>query len=170
MPSIGPEELLARLKKGKPIPAILLLGEETYLRDCCRSALMDAYVKEAARAWALSRFSAERGEVRPALDQAQTLPMLSPQQVVFLEEVEAIEEFSDKKREDAVKQLETYLADPASFTVLVVEAAHLDQRMRLGKILVEKTLVVQVGLGENQDQRNAAAVSLGKSLARAQGI
>jgi len=30
MAQIGREELLARLKKGKPIPAILLLGEEPY--------------------------------------------------------------------------------------------------------------------------------------------
>jgi len=170
MPSIGPEELLARLKKGKPIPALLLLGEETYLRDSCRAALIDTYVSEAARAWAISRFSADRGEVQSAMDQAQTLPMLSPQQVVFLEQAEAIEEFSEKKREDAVKQVESYLADPASFTVLVVEAARLDQRMRLGKILAEKALVVQVGLGDNQDQRNAAAVALAKSLAREQGI
>ena len=170
MPSIGLEELLGRLKKGKPIPAILLLGEETYLRDSCRAALIDAYVNEAARTWAVSRFSAERGDVQSALDQAQTLPMLSPQQVVFLEESEAIEEFSEKKRDDAVKQLESYLSDPASFTVLVIEAAHLDQRMRLGKILVDKALTVQVGLGDNQEQRNLAAVALAKSLAREQEI
>lgn len=166
MPSIGPEELLARLKRGKPIPALLLLGEETYLRDACRSALIDTYVSDAARTWAVSRFSADRGEVQSAVDQAQTLPMLSPQQVVFLEEAEAIEEFGDKKREEAVKQLEAYLADPASFTILVVEAAHLDQRMRLGRLLLDRALVVHVGLGDNQDQRIAAAVALAKSLAR----
>jgi DNA polymerase-3 subunit delta len=170
MPSIGPEELLALLKKAKPVPALLLLGDETYLRDRCRAALIDAYVSEAARTWAVSRFSADRGEVQSAMDQAQTLPMLSPQQVVFLEEAEAIEEFNEKKREDAVKQLEAYLADPASFTVLVMEAAHLDQRMRLGKLLSEKALTVQVGLGDNQDQRKAAAGALAKSLAREQGI
>src|SRR5215475_3542332 len=133
MPSIGPEELLTRLKKGKAIPAILLLGEETYLRDSCRASLIDAYVNEAARTWAISRFSAERGDVQSALDQAQTLPMLSPQQVVFLEEAEASEEFSDKKREHAVAQLESYFADPAPFTVLVIEAAHLDQRMKIAR-------------------------------------
>ena len=170
MPAIGPDELLSRLKKGKPIPALLLLGEETYLRDACRTQLIEAYVSDAARAWAVSRFSADRGEIPSALDQAQTLPMLSPQQVVFLEEAESIEKYPDKKREDAVKQLESYLADPASFTVLIIEAGHLDQRMRLGKILAEKALVVQVGLGDNQDQRNAAAVALAKSLAREQGI
>ena len=170
MPAVGPEELLARLGKGKAIPAVLLLGEETYLRDTCRAALIDAYVNEAARTWAVSRFSAERGDVQSALDQAQTLPMLSPHQVVFLEAAEAIEEFSEKKRDDAVKQLESYLADPASFTILVIEAAHLDQRMRLGRVLAEKALTVEVGLGENQDQRNAAAVALAKSLAREQRI
>jgi len=169
-PAFGTDDLLARLKKGKPIPALLLLGEEAYLRGTCRAQLIDAYVSEAARTWAVSRYSAERNEIQAALDQAQTLPMLSPQQVVFLEEAEAIEEFPDKKREEAVKQLETYLDDPAPFTIFVMEAAHLDQRMRLGKVLSEKTLTVQVGLGSNPDQRNASAVALARTLARDQGI
>src|SRR5882762_4605280 len=149
MAQIGSEELLARLKKGKPIPAILLLGEEPYLRDGCRAQLIEQYVSEAARTWAVSRFSAERGDVQAALDQAQTLPMLSPQQVVFLEEAEAIEEFAEKKRDEAVEQLEAYLADPAPFTVLVIEASHLDQRMKLAKLLTEKALLVQVGWATN---------------------
>jgi DNA polymerase III subunit delta len=170
MAQIGPEELLTRLKKGKPIPAILLLGEEPYLRDGCRSQLIEQYVSEAARTWAVSRFSAERGDVQAALDQAQTLPMLSPQQVVFIEEAEAIEEFGEKKRDEAVKQLENYLADPASFTVLVIEASHLDQRMKLAKLLTEKALVVQVGLGDDPNQRNAAAVILARTLGKEQGV
>jgi len=170
MPPVSTDELLSRLKKGKPIPAILLLGEEPYLRDICRRQLIDQYVPEAARTWAVSRFSAERGDVQTALDQAQTLPMLSPQQVVFLEEAEAIEEFAEKKRDEAVKQLESYLGDPAPFTVLVMEAAHLDQRMKLSKLLVEKSLVVEVGLGEDPDQRSAAAVALARSLAKEQGV
>jgi len=126
MAPVGADDLIARLKKGKPVPAVLLLGEEPYLRDTCRAQLIELYVAEAARAWAVSRFSAERGDIQAALDQAQTMPMLSAQQVVFLEEAESIEEFADKKRDDAVKQLETYLADTAPFNVLVIESAHLD--------------------------------------------
>ena len=170
MPLVRPDELLSRLKKGKPIPAILLLGEEPYLRDICRAQLIDQYVSEAARTWAVSRFSAERGGIQAALDQAQTLPMLSPQQVVFLETTEAIEEFAEKKRDEAVKQLESYLADPAPFTVLVMEATHLDQRMKLSKLLTEKSLVVEVGLGNDPDQRGAAAVALARTLAKEQGV
>src|SRR5262249_12552628 len=139
MPQINAGELLARLQKGRTVPAILLLGEETYLRDTCRAQLIDRFVPEAARAWAVSRFSADRNEVDAAVGQAQTLPMLSPQQLVFLEDADLIESFAEKKRDAAVDQLESYLENPASFTILVIEATGLDQRMRLAKLLFEKS-------------------------------
>jgi DNA polymerase III subunit delta len=170
MAKLSTDEFLERLQKGKPVPAVLLLGDEPYLRDECRKQLIEKYVPEAARTWAISRFSADNGETQAAADQAQTLPMLSPQQLVFLEDAEAIEKLGEKAREEAVKTLETYLENPAPFTVLVIEAAGLDQRMRLAKLLQEKALVVEVGLGENLDERVAAAAVLAKALAKEQGI
>ncbi len=165
-----PEELVGRLVKGKTVPAILLLGEEPYLRDECRKLLIEKFVPEAARTWAVSRYSAEDGETQAALEQAQTMAMLSPQQVVFLEKVEAIEKFGEKNRDEAVAQLAAYLDDPAPFTVLVMEATGLDQRMKLGKLLAEKTLVVECGLGENAGERQAAAVALARAIGKEQGV
>jgi len=170
MAKLSTDEFLERLGKGKAIPAVLLLGDEPYLRDACRKQLIEKFVPEAARTWAVSRFSADNGEIQAATDQAQTLPMLSPQQVVFLEEAEAIEKLGEKARDEAVKTLEAYLENPAPFTVLVIEASGLDQRMRLAKLLMEKALVVEVGLGENLDERVAAAAVLAKSLAKEHGI
>ncbi len=170
MARVSPEELLGRLEKGKPIPAILLLGEEPYLRDACRTQLIERFVPEASRTWAVSRYSAERGETQAAFEQAQTLPMLSPQQVVFLEDVEAIEKLGEKNRDEAVAQLGAYLENPAPFTLLVVEATGLDQRMKLGKLLAEKTLVVECGLGENAGERQAAAVALARAIGKEQGV
>ena len=170
MARVSTEELLARLEKGKPIPALLLLGEETYLRDTCRVQLIGKFIPEAARAWAVSRYSADRGEAREALEQAQTLPMLSPQQVVFLEDVEKIEKLGEKSRDAAVEHLEAYLGNPAPFTMLVLEATALDQRMKLAKLLAEKTLVVDVGVGENMDARQAAAVALARVMAKEQKV
>jgi len=118
----------------------------------------------------VSRYSADRGETQAALDQAQTMAMLSPQQVVFLEDMEAIEKLGEKNRDEAVTQLSAYLDDPAPFTVLVLEATGLDQRMRLGKLLAEKTLVVECGLGENPGERQVAAVALARALAKEQGV
>jgi DNA polymerase-3 subunit delta len=170
MARISPEELVGRLEKGKPVPAILLLGEEPYLRDACRAGLIERFVPVASRTWAVSRYSADRGETQAALDQAQTMAMLSPQQVVFLEDVEAIEKLGEKNRDEAVAQLGAYLEDPAPFTVLVLEATGLDQRMRLGKLLAEKTLVVECGLGENAGERQAAAVALARAIGKEQGV
>src|SRR5580700_8383231 len=165
MAQVSQGELVARLESGKKIPALLLLGEEPYLRDECRKQLIERFVPEAARTWAVSRYSASRGETQSALDQAQTMAMLSPLQVVFLEEAEAIEKLGEKNREEAVTQLAAYLDNPAPFTVLVVEATGLDRRMRLGKLLAEKTLVVACGLGENAGERQAAAVSFAREIA-----
>ena len=170
MPRISQQELLARLEKGKLVPAILLLGEETYLRDKCREQLIEKFVPEAARTWAVSRYSAGRGETQAALDQAQTMAMLSPQQVVFLEDTEAIEKLGEKNRDEAVAQLTAYLDDPAPFTVLVAEATGLDQRMKLGKLLTEKALVVDCGLGDKPEDRLGAAAALAKALAKEEGV
>jgi DNA polymerase III subunit delta len=170
MAQVSQEELLARLESGKKIPAMLLLGDEPYLRDECRKQLIERFVPEAARTWAVSRYSAGRGETQAALDQAQTMAMLSPQQVVFLEDAEAIEKLGEKNREETVAQLGAYLDSPAPFTVFVVEATGLDQRMKLGKLLAEKTLVVSCALGENPDQRLAAAVAFGRTIGKEESV
>jgi DNA polymerase-3 subunit delta len=170
MARVSTEELLARLEKGRPIPTLLLLGEEPYLRDTCRGQLIEKFIPEAARTWAVSRYSADRGETQYALEQAQTLPMLSPLQLVFLEDVEKIEKLGEKYRDAAVDRLEAYLGNPAPFTLLVLEATALDQRMKLAKLLADKTLVVEVGLGKNADERQAAAIALARVMAKEQRI
>ena len=170
MPRVSHEELQDRLSKGKPIHALLLLGDEPFLRDACRAQLIEHFVPVAARDWAVSRYSADRGETQDAMEQAQTLPMLAPRQVVFLEDVEKIEKLGEKNRDAAVDQIEAYLADPAPFTVLVLEASALDLRMKLSKLLAEKTLVVDVCLGENTEAREAAAIALARTLANEQKV
>jgi DNA polymerase-3 subunit delta len=170
MAKMSVEEFGTRLAKGKPMPAILLLGGECFLRDSCRARIIEKLVPEAARTWAISRFSAKNGETQAAMDQAQTLPMLSPQQVVFLEDAETIEKLGEKNRDETVKSIEEYLANPALFTVLVIEASSLDQRMRLAKLLAEKSLVVEVGASEDVGERITAAIGLARVLAKEQGI
>ena len=43
MPRVSHEELLSRLTKGKPIPALLLLGDEPFLRDATRAQLIETF-------------------------------------------------------------------------------------------------------------------------------
>ncbi len=162
MPAHSVEQFLGRLAKGKPVAGILLLGGERYLRDLCRARLVETYVPEEARDWGVKRFSAADDSLDRIFGEAQTLPMLAPRQVVFVEEVGALE----KLGEDAVKRLAAYLDDPAPFTVLVLEAAALDQRMRLAKMLGEKTLVVATQLGGEPEDREATAAAMASQMAQ----
>jgi DNA polymerase III subunit delta len=170
MPRITTEKLSATLERSKPIPALLLLGDEPYLRDIWRTRIVDALIPEAARTWAVSRYSADQGETPSALEQTLTLPMLSSQQVVFLSDVEKIEKLGEKNRDATIDQLESYLQDPAPFTTLVLEAANLDQRMKLAKLLTEKTQVLEIALGDDLQARHAAAVQFAGTIAKEQKV
>ena len=83
MPAISPEALVERLVAGKPVPAVLLLGEDSYLRETCRDQIVDVVVEPSARDWALARFSADEDDLSIALGQARTVPMLARRQVVI---------------------------------------------------------------------------------------
>jgi len=170
MPYISAENLTARLDKGKPLPALLLLGEEPYIRDAWRAQIVEKLIPDAARDWAVCRYSADRGETQNALEQAQTLPMLSSRQVIFLQDVEKIEKFGEKNREAAIEQLEAYLENPAPFTLLVLEATILDQRMKLAKLLIDRAHVLEIGLGEDPQQRQATAVRFAATIAKEQKV
>ncbi len=164
------ESLLATLSKGKPIPAIFLLGGESYLRDMCRKKITDAFVPAAVRDWGITRFSAEDDDLSAILGQAQTLPMLASQQVIFVSEVEVWERLGEDSRDALVKQLSEYLNNPAPFSIVVFEADALDQRMRLAKTLAEKTLTVSVELSDDPVERARLAGPLALEMARELGV
>jgi len=86
--------------------------------------------------------------------------MLSPQQVVFLEDAEAIEKLSEKNRDEAVAQLGAYLEDPAPFTVLVVEATEPGSTHEIGKAAGGENSGGGMRAWRKRGERQAAAVVL----------
>jgi DNA polymerase-3 subunit delta len=169
MPQASAQDFLDRLAKGKTVPAVLLLGPDLYLRDLCRDAILERFVGEGTRDWAISRYSAGEGGLHAALGQAQTLPMLAPRQVVFVEEFDALEQLGDAAREEALARLAAYLDDPAPFTILVLQAESLDQRMKPAKLLSEKALVVSVSLGEDAEKSRQLAAPITLRIAKEMG-
>jgi DNA polymerase III subunit delta len=165
MPSVSPQQLLARLAKGKPVPGLLLAGSDRYLRDLCRKKLIETYVAEGTLDWGVRKFSAKEDDIAAILGQARTMPMLAPLQVIFAGDAEAWDKLGDDSRESLVKEISGYLDDPAPYTVLVFEAAALDQRMRLAKVLAEKALTVSVELSEDPGERARLAVPLSLEMA-----
>jgi len=170
MPRRTVAQFLERITRGKPVPGILLLGSDLYLRDLCRAKLVEAYLPETARDWSVTRFSVADESLDRILSQAQTLPMLSTRQLLFAEDLEALEGLEQDAREASVEQLAAYLDDPALFTVLVLEAKALDKRTRLAKMLVEKALVVEVELDAKSNDRETAAAMMALQMAREMGV
>ncbi len=166
MAAISAEALVERLVAGKPVPAVLLLGPDAYLREVCRDRIVDVVVDPVSRDWALSRFSADEDDLGIGLGQARTVPMLARRQVVIIASLEAVEEQADKKRDAQIEDLTAYLEDPAPFTVLVLEASALDQRMKLSKLLTQKALVVSAELPEDPEARLRMAAGLAVQMAR----
>jgi DNA polymerase-3 subunit delta len=165
MPLISAEQLAARLAAGKLAPAILLLGPDSYLRETYREQVIEAVVERAARPWAVQHYSATEDELGFIVSRARMMPMLAPRQVIVFTDLEAIEPPAESKREDAVEMLREYLSSPAPFTVLVLEAAKLDQRMRLAKLLAEVALVVPAELPDDPQERLRVATRMTKQLA-----
>jgi DNA polymerase-3 subunit delta len=164
MSEIAPDKLPERLARAKPVPAIVLHGTDPYLRDLCRNQIVDTYVPEGARDWAVSRVSPAASGWDEVFGRAETLPMLAPRQVVIVEGVESVENLGDKSRDAIVGALEKYLASPAPFTVLLLEAGELDRRQKFYKLLAEKTLMVVLSIG------NESAASLAGQMARDLGV
>jgi DNA polymerase III delta subunit len=156
------DKLIAGLTQGRPVPAIVLLGTDSYLREMCRARILDACVPEAARAWAVARISARETGWDEILQRAQMLPMLSPRQVIIVDGAESVEKLGDKARDEILEVLGKYLDSPAPFTTLLLEAAALDGRQRFSKLLHEKATVVELTIGG--ESAAALAAQMAKDL------
>jgi DNA polymerase-3 subunit delta len=164
MADVSPEKLIARLASGKPVPAVVLLGTDPYLRDLCRKQIVEACVPEGAREWAVARVRGDGEGWNEALERVQTMPMLAPKQVIIVEDAELIEKLGDDSRDEILGALGKYLDSPAPFSVLLIQAEALDRRQRFYKVLSEKALLVQLTIGSE------SAAALAVQMAKESGV
>jgi DNA polymerase III delta subunit len=162
MPHLSREKLLERLAQGKPIPAVVLQGTDAYLRDMCRTRIVETSVPAGARDWAVARLSAREAGWDEILGRARTVPMLSPRQVIVVEDAESVEKLGEDARDEIVDMLAEYFGSPAPFTLLLLEAAALDGRLKFSKLLQEKALVVELKVGP--ESAAALAEQMAKDL------
>ena len=189
MAQISAEQLAARLKQGKPLAVVLLYGPDAFLRQSCRQLIIEAVVDPAARPWAVEHYSGAEDELEMVLGRARMMPMLAARQVIVYSELEEIEpppESKSKtddqaadteaaktesparpksKKGDASELLRAYLDSPAPFTVLVLEAAELDKRTKLARLLLEQVAVVSANLPEDPGGRLRVATQTAKQMA-----
>jgi DNA polymerase III delta subunit len=83
--------------------------------------------------------------------------MLSPKQVIVITEVDAMAEAE-------LGELQDYLAAPVDFTVLIFEAAKLDRRTRVARLLLERCAVYEAESPEDTREAEGAATRMADDL------
>jgi DNA polymerase III subunit delta len=115
-------------RQGGPLrPGYVLLGDEAYLYDRCRRAILDALVDPQGgiqmRDFALAEIDLVETSIFEALDRAQTPSLMAPFQVLFLRNIKTLYTRGAKKDEFAA--LDAYGRSPNPHALLVFVADHL---------------------------------------------
>ena len=109
---------------GAPLkPGYVLLGDETFLYERCRKAVLQSLVDPAFRDFALSDIDLSEVSIFEALDRAQTPSLMAPFQVFFLRNIKALYGRGSKKEEFAA--LDAYSRFPNAQALLLFVADHL---------------------------------------------
>ncbi len=91
----------AQAGTGKLRPGYVLAGDEVFLLDRCRAAVLKAFVPADLRDFCLSEFDLSSTSIFEVLDRAQTPSLMAPFQVIFVRNVRQLYTRGAKKDEFA---------------------------------------------------------------------
>jgi DNA polymerase-3 subunit delta len=106
--------------KGPLRPGYVLAGDEVFLLDRCRAAVLKGFVPPDLRDYCLSEFDLAETSIFEVLDRAQTPSLMAPFQVIFVRNVKQLYTRGAKKDEFAA--LDRYFRSPNPQALLVFVA------------------------------------------------
>ncbi len=114
-------EIEAAAKQESPLkPGYVLAGDETFLQEKCRAAVLRAFVPADLRDFCLSDIDLASTSIFEALDRAQTPSLMAPFQVLFIRNVRQLYTRGAKKDEFAA--LDRYFRSPNPQALLIFVA------------------------------------------------
>jgi DNA polymerase-3 subunit delta len=106
--------------KGPLRPGYVLAGDEVFLLDRCRSAVLKAFVPPDLKDFCLSDLDLAGASIFEALDRAQTPSLMAPFQVIFVRNIRQLYTRGAKKDEFAA--LDRYFRSPNPQALLIFVA------------------------------------------------
>ena len=113
----------AAANAGSLRPGYVLAGDEVFLLDRCRAAVLKAFVPPDLRDFCLSDLDLASTSLFEVLDRAQTPSLMSPFQVIFVRNVRQLYTRGAKKDEFAA--LDRYFSSPNPQALLIFVADYL---------------------------------------------
>jgi len=110
----------AKSGQGELKPGYVLVGDEIFLYDRCRAAVLKAFVPDEMRDFCLSELDLTQVSIYEILDRAQTPSLMAPFQVIFVRNLRTLYQRGAKKDEFAA--LENYFRSPNPQAVIIFVA------------------------------------------------
>ncbi|WP_353073681.1 DNA polymerase III subunit delta [Tunturiibacter gelidiferens] len=104
-------------------PAYVLLGDEVFLYDRCRKAVLATLAPEDTRDFCLHDLDLAETSIFEILDRAQTPSLMAPFQVLFVRNLKTLYSRGSKKEEFAA--IDTYFRSPNPSALILFVADHL---------------------------------------------
>ena len=127
-------EIAASRNGGGLRPGYVLLGDEAYLYERCRRAILDTLIDAgsgpAMRDFALAEIDLADTSIFEALDRAQTPSLMAPFQVLFLRNIKTLYTRGAKKDEFAALDAYGRSPNPQALLVFVADHLHLPADLR----------------------------------------
>ncbi len=129
-------QILNDLKKKQYQPVYFLHGNESYFIDAIADYIEKNVLSDGEKSFNQTILYGKEIEFKQVVDTARRYPMMAPYQVVIIKEAQEMR---------TLKQLVTYVEQPAQTTILVICHKHkrFDSRTKLGKILKKKAVVFE---------------------------
>ncbi|CAH0347072.1 DNA polymerase III subunit delta [Bacillus sp. CECT 9360] len=142
------------LKRKKFAPVYLIYGTEAFLINETKQLLLEHALTEEEIDFNFAQFDLEETPIEIALEDVETLPFMGERRLVFMHNPSFLTAEKPKQKvEHDIKKLERYLADPASYSILVFTAPYekLDDRKKITKELKRKAVTIEAKkLGDNE--------------------
>ncbi|HEX6494973.1 MAG TPA: DNA polymerase III subunit delta [Acidobacteriaceae bacterium] len=127
-------EIEASRTGGTLRPAYVLLGDEAYLYERCRRAILDTLIDAgsgpAMRDFALGEIDLAETSIFEALDRAQTPSLMAPFQVLFLRNMKTLYTRGAKKDEFAALDAYGRSPNPQALLIFIADHLHLPSDLR----------------------------------------
>src|SRR5579862_4675888 len=117
------DRFLADLKDNKLRPGYVLIGDDIFLFERCRRAVLAALVPPEMRDFCLSDLDLAETSIFEALDRAQTPSLMAPFQVLFIRGLKTLYGRGSKKEEFAA--IDAYFRSPNPQALILFVADHL---------------------------------------------
>jgi len=117
------DRFIAEVQSNRLRAGYVLVGDEVFLYERCRRAVLEALVPAEMRDFCLSELDLAETNIFEALDRAQTPSLMAPFQVLFIRNLKQLYTRGAKKEEFAA--LEAYFRSPNPQALVIFVADHL---------------------------------------------